>query len=196
VQPDDLYRMLAHHLAGMDAPPGEEVAPPAGSAMPAPGAAVPAAAAHIAPSSASATRATALLPAIPAADPPCLPPADVPMAWDVLARLTKNNPAKMRKFALRFLETSGTGLEEADRVLASGDLAALAAAAHKLKSPARAVGALPFGALCQALEQAAEQGHAEAAHEYVGALHQGHAALRRLIETWSGAAADEAVAPS
>lgn len=64
-----------------------------------------------------------------------------------LASTFGDNPAKMRKFAYLFLDSAGVGLAEVDSALAAG------AVAHPLKSSARAVGAVGFAALCDALER-------------------------------------------
>jgi len=71
----------------------------------------------------------------------------------VLAATFGDDPAKMRKFAFMFLDSAREGLAEIDVALAAGDLARAAAVAHRLKSSARAVGALGFADLCAELER-------------------------------------------
>ena len=73
-----------------------------------------------------------------------------------LARLAATfggNPDKMRKYALMFLDAARDGLADIGEALARGDAVRAADLAHRLKSSARAVGAMRFDALCQELEQ-------------------------------------------
>ena len=63
------------------------------------------------------------------------------------------NADKMRKYALMFLDASSDGLLDIDDAIARADLARLAAIGHRLKSAARAVGALDFADSCAQLEQ-------------------------------------------
>jgi CheY-like chemotaxis protein/HPt (histidine-containing phosphotransfer) domain-containing protein len=72
----------------------------------------------------------------------------------ILGHLVSDDPDKVRKFALKFLETAQKTLAEMDAAHTSGDLAALGGLGHKLKSSARTVGAMGFADLCQALESA------------------------------------------
>ena len=58
----------------------------------------------------------------------------------------------MRKYAFMFLATTRDALAEIDVALTKGDLAAAAAVAHRIKSSARAVGAIAFAAVCEDLE--------------------------------------------
>ncbi|QOY92942.1 CHASE domain-containing protein [Massilia sp. UMI-21] len=59
---------------------------------------------------------------------------------------------RMRKFAFLFVSTARTALAEIDAALGAGDLAQVSAVAHRVKSSARAVGALAFADLCEELE--------------------------------------------
>ncbi len=70
----------------------------------------------------------------------------------VLGQTFGSRPDKMAKFARLFLQAARDGLLELDAALAQGDMAQLAELGHRIKSSARAVGALRFGALCGALE--------------------------------------------
>jgi len=72
----------------------------------------------------------------------------------ILGHLVSDDSDKVRKFALKFLETAQKTLAEMDAAHTSGDLAALGGLGHKLKSSARTVGAMGFADLCQALESA------------------------------------------
>jgi CheY-like chemotaxis protein/HPt (histidine-containing phosphotransfer) domain-containing protein len=97
----------------------------------------------------------------PSADAPA-GPADVaarpagglpPLDTGVLASTFGSDPGKMRKFAFMFLDSAREGLAEIDIALVSNDLARAGAVAHRLKSSARAVGALGFADLCAELER-------------------------------------------
>ncbi|KQQ97007.1 CHASE domain-containing protein [Massilia sp. Leaf139] len=71
----------------------------------------------------------------------------------VLAATFGADPGKMRKFGFMFLDSAREGLAEIDAALAAHDLARVGAVAHRLKSSARAVGALGFADLCAELER-------------------------------------------
>ncbi|HEX8601381.1 MAG TPA: response regulator, partial [Pseudoduganella sp.] len=71
----------------------------------------------------------------------------------VLGLTFGNRQDKMRKYALMFLVSARDGLAEIDAALAAGDLKRLSELGHRIKSSARAVGALGFGELCLALER-------------------------------------------
>jgi len=104
------------------------------------------------------------------------PPGD-PQVIDlsVLAKSVGNDPAKLRKFALKFLESAQKGVAEIEAALEREDRAALAAAGHRLKSSSRTVGALGFADLCHALEQGKDDGNMNQARDIV-------ARLRPLLE--------------
>ena len=72
----------------------------------------------------------------------------------MLEKNFSNDPAKVRKFAYRFLDTAWQGVEEAEAALKRQDLMQLAALGHRNKSSARAVGAMGVAALWQELEHA------------------------------------------
>ncbi|CAN7345188.1 CHASE domain-containing protein [Massilia sp. LjRoot122] len=59
---------------------------------------------------------------------------------------------RMRKYAFLFVSTARDALAGIDAALGAGDLAAVAALAHRVKSSARMVGAAGFAALCEELE--------------------------------------------
>ncbi|MEX5747788.1 CHASE domain-containing protein [Massilia sp. X63] len=64
---------------------------------------------------------------------------------------------RMRKFAFLFVSTARTALGEIDAALGAGDMAGVSAVAHRVKSSARAVGALAFADLCEELEGQGER---------------------------------------
>ncbi|MDR7051404.1 PAS domain S-box-containing protein [Duganella sp. 3397] len=95
-------------------------------------------------------------PAQPQALPPSppAPPAEGDL-FDIyaLAQTFAGKPDKMRKYTLLFLDSARETMVEIDAALAAADLARLSELGHRLKSSARAVGAMRFGNLCLALEQ-------------------------------------------
>jgi len=120
--------------------------------------------------------------AVNGAAPPPLPP-DVPITGtpitltpsgdpqvidlSVLARSVGNDPAKLRKFAIKFLESAQKGVAEIEAALERKDMAALSASGHRLKSSSRTVGALGFADLCHALEQCKDGGNMDQAQDIV-----------------------------
>jgi len=104
-------------------------------------------------------------PSAPVAAPavsPAAPPAATPPLVDVavLKRLVGDDPATVREFLAQFLEVSGRVGGELREAFAVGDLVLAGGLAHRLKSSARSVGALPLGELCAELEKAALSGDA------------------------------------
>ncbi|TXT38467.1 MAG: multi-sensor hybrid histidine kinase [Comamonadaceae bacterium] len=90
------------------------------------------------------------------------PMTEVPDAVDikVLAALIGDEPAVIREFLTNF-SSSAAQIADALRIaFASRDTRETGALAHKLKSSARAVGALALGELCADLEQAGKAGDA------------------------------------
>jgi PAS domain S-box-containing protein len=71
----------------------------------------------------------------------------------ILAKLLGYHPHKVRKFAFKFLQNTQDGLNLMEAALQRGDLVALRDLGHRLKSPARTVGALGMGELLLELEQ-------------------------------------------
>ena len=81
-----------------------------------------------------------------------------PIDLAVLGRLLKNDPAKIARFALKFVQTARATLTEMEAAYARHDMAALGGLAHTQKSAAAWAGAPGFAALCQALEDASKAG--------------------------------------
>jgi HPt (histidine-containing phosphotransfer) domain-containing protein len=71
----------------------------------------------------------------------------------ILADVIGDDPAKLHKFAHKFVETSRSALAELRDCLAAGDLARIRELGHRVKSAARIVGALGMGDLCERLEK-------------------------------------------
>ena len=76
----------------------------------------------------------------------------------VLAALVGDDPAVIREFLLDFRASATSIATELGAACAAGDAAQAQALAHKLKSSARAVGALALGELCAEIEQAGRSG--------------------------------------
>jgi PAS domain S-box-containing protein len=82
-----------------------------------------------------------------------------------LAQTFGNKHDKMRKYALMFLDAARDGMEEVNQAMAANDMARLAELGHRIKSSARAVGAMSFAELCLALEHLhSDAAPAEAQH--------------------------------
>ncbi|MES2116985.1 MAG: Hpt domain-containing protein, partial [Pseudomonadota bacterium] len=92
-----------------------------------------------------------------------------------------NKPDKMRKYAMLFLASARDGMVEVDAALANGDLAQLSELGHRIKSSARAVGAMRFGNLCLALEQMRQQPDLARARQLVAQMHTMLAQLNELV---------------
>lgn len=95
--------------------------------------------------------------------PSTSPPAEAAAAPEiidlsVLARVLGNDRALVRKFALKFLDTTTQSMTKIGEALRDGDMGGLGAIGHRLKSAARQVGAQQFADLCMALEEAGNQG--------------------------------------
>ncbi len=70
----------------------------------------------------------------------------------ILAKLLGYHPEKVRKFAFKFLHNAQEGLSAMEVALKRGDLAQVRELCHRLKSPARTVGALGMGDMLASLE--------------------------------------------
>lgn len=117
--------------------------------------------------------------------------AAAPLDTAVLAATFGADPGKMRKFAFMFLDSARAGLAEIDSALAGGDLAHAGAVAHRLKSSARAVGAIGFADLCDAFERQQEGRTQEQATALGAGLHSIFAQLERQVAAELGARATD-----
>jgi signal transduction histidine kinase/CheY-like chemotaxis protein/HPt (histidine-containing phosphotransfer) domain-containing protein len=135
---------------------------------------------QMAPSAPAVTAAPAG-PVSPDAAPRAEAPAEL-FDLEALAQTFGGKPGMMRKYALLFLSSARDGLQEIDAALAMEDLAHLAELGHRIKSSARAVGAMQFGNLCYALEQVGRDSDPANAQGLVQQLHAMLAVLDRHIE--------------
>ncbi len=88
----------------------------------------------------------------------------------VLARLVNFDPVKIRRFALKFAESSRATLTEMQSSARREDLIALGRLAHRLKSAAATVGAENFATLCKDLETACQNNDSALSAQLVAEL--------------------------
>jgi len=89
-----------------------------------------------------------------------------------LAIQLNNNPDKVHKFIALFLNAAKDTLAEIQCALNNNTFEPLAALGHRLKTPARTVGAIRFGELCQELEKFAADDNPNEAHVLLEELNQ------------------------
>jgi PAS domain S-box-containing protein len=85
----------------------------------------------------------------------------------IMSKMLGNQPDKIRKYVMMFLDLTQEAIIEIEAALTHGDMATLSALGHRTKSSARTVGAMGFGELCQALEQLKSDGDIEQARDIV-----------------------------
>lgn len=76
----------------------------------------------------------------------------------VLAALVGDDPAMIRELLQDFRASATNIAAQLSAACAAGETAEVGALAHKLKSSARSVGALPLGELCAEMETAGKAG--------------------------------------
>ncbi len=81
-------------------------------------------------------------------------------------------PELLRKYAGMFVQSVGKGMTELRQALENGDLPAISAIAHRIKSPARTVGATAFADACQALEHVSDLQAATSLYSELQAMQQ------------------------
>jgi len=87
-----------------------------------------------------------------------------------LAQTFGNKPEKMRKYANMFIDSAQDGLREVQLALEGGDIVRLSELGHRIKSSARAVGAMSFADLCLALEKMTPADGIDRARAIVGQM--------------------------
>lgn len=90
------------------------------------------------------------------------PPNEPPIDLQVLPDLTGCDDAMRDEFLADFRGTAGEAEAALLLALQQGDIAALASAAHRVKSSARYMGAMPLGQLSEQLEQASDRADLDA----------------------------------
>ena len=85
-------------------------------------------------------------------------PAPQLLDMGVLSFTFGANPAKMHKYAMLFIDSAGDTMRDVRDAQARDERQRLAELGHRLKSSARAVGAMSFAALCGELEGLSEAG--------------------------------------
>ncbi|MET0980910.1 MAG: CHASE domain-containing protein [Telluria sp.] len=126
---------------------------------------------------------------VPVSSPSSTPPS----LFDtrVLAATFGDEPGRMRRFAFMFLDSAREGLAEIDSALVAGDLARAGAVAHRLKSSARAVGAMGFAEVCHELEGQHERNASAQARALGARLRSIFARLERQVPAELGARATD-----
>jgi HPt (histidine-containing phosphotransfer) domain-containing protein len=79
----------------------------------------------------------------------------------VLAALVGPEPDILQEFLGDYARAAGPQVRRLHDAIAAGDLRAVCAITHKLKSSSRSVGALQFAELCSRLEQLGKVGNQE-----------------------------------
>jgi CheY-like chemotaxis protein/HPt (histidine-containing phosphotransfer) domain-containing protein len=96
---------------------------------------------------------------------PAAPAEKKPVDVTILENLVGNDPAVISEFLHDFRISSARVAVDLRAACEAGQAAPAAAAAHKLKSSARSVGAMALGELCEQMEQAGKAGDMDALRE-------------------------------
>jgi CheY-like chemotaxis protein/HPt (histidine-containing phosphotransfer) domain-containing protein len=102
--------------------------------------------------------------------PATAPAASAGVDRSALARLVNFDEAKIKRFALKFVENSRATLIEMQNASKHSDLIALGRLAHRLKSSAATVGAEAFSRACKELESTCQKNDAALATQRVAEL--------------------------
>ncbi len=95
-----------------------------------------------------------------------MPDKDTLIDLSVLAAsIGQNDPVKIHKYFLLFVESTKESMKEVETALTNADLMCVAVLGHRLKSASLTVGALSFAELCKELESLKNGGEIKRAKE-------------------------------
>ncbi|MEK8048687.1 Hpt domain-containing protein [Ideonella sp. DXS22W] len=98
-------------------------------------------------------------------------PSEPPIDLQVLPDLTGCDDAMRDEFLADFRVTASESRDMLRQAMDAGDAAALASAAHRIKSSARYMGAMPLGQMSERLEQAGERADLDGARALLAQWH-------------------------
>lgn len=111
----------------------------------------------------------------------------------VLPRLVGDDPQVLQELRQQFMANADRALAEVERGVETQDWKAVGATAHRVKSSARATGAMALGDLFEQLEAAVREGRSDVAAELAGQVSGAVARLRERVEPLLGPASAESV---
>jgi HPt (histidine-containing phosphotransfer) domain-containing protein len=101
----------------------------------------------------------------------------------VIKNMIGDNPAMIRKFLVMFVDTVPPLIDDMNKTYAAGNYTHLKAVAHKMKSSAKAVGALHLAELCMQIEVASGDKNSEVLKKLVDELAHEFMLCRQDIES-------------
>ncbi len=104
---------------------------------------------------------------------------------DILKKEIGEDPAKVAKFLNFFQKSSQEICAEIITAIRSQQIDAVHAAAHKLKSAARTVGAIDLGDLCVAIEDAAIAGDSASLNTLSQRFEEEWTEVNKLLQAWA-----------
>ncbi|SCX60365.1 PAS domain S-box protein [Nitrosospira sp. Nsp1] len=125
-------------------------------------------------------------PGAPAAAPTAAPAAQKPVDVNVLKELVGDDPTVTSEFLRDFRTSSEKIAADLRGACQSGQAKIAGDTAHKLKSSARAVGALALGELCAEMEQAGKTGDTQALNALLPRFESELTAVNKYIDSLQG----------
>lgn len=107
-----------------------------------------------------------------------------PLDVSVLQGLIGNKPEVIREFFREFRHSAAKIAADLRYAVQAGDMVAAKDAAHKLKSPARSVGALALGELSFQIEEKCKTGQGETLADLLDRFEMELAAVNKYLDTW------------